>query len=141
MAIQEYAYQETTHQQLLDCIEWCKDRFCLKDWLILLYTDPEPPIELDSKEKEGPLGYYWCRLNYLYGTIWIPLETAEKANISPYATIIHEMMHILFLGLAGLDQIETEIPIYRLEPIIYRQFCIEKNIKIADIKQITPKDF
>lgn len=135
MALQEYMWQNITHKDLLKCIKWCQNKFNLRDWEITLDTNTDYPknddtyIEADAHD----LGESFIRTNYLKAVIWIPLETHKKMNENTYETCIHEMLHVLTIGVGKIEIEESEIISYRLESLLYRLFCIDNNIKIPDV--------
>jgi hypothetical protein len=66
------------------------------------------------------------RTGTLKADVWVNIPTHRDTNQNEYATVIHEALHI-FLTERGEDE---EQVVRILEPMLYRLYCIENNLKV-----------
>ena len=128
MAIAEYSWQNKTEEQIRHCIRWCQNQLQLRDWLVDLDLSDTPPVEMKDIEEEihGTIQYAMTRRKAL---IWIDLEQVKADNDNPLTVVIHEMLHLMVK--ANVEG-EDEDAVCILEPLIYRLYCKENRIKLAE---------
>jgi hypothetical protein len=131
MSVIEYKYQRATHEQLMKCLRWCQNQLQLRDWQITLETGPLP-IKAYRGDDNVLL---WCGAvnvitDRLTAEIWVNTPLHKDTDRNPYATVIHEALHV-FLTERGED---CEQIVRILEPMLYRLYCMEKGLKIAKVK-------
>ena len=130
LSIIDYKYQHATHAQLLKCVRWCQNQLQLRDWLIELSTELTPPkCLLTEATVLNNYGTVDVSEDKLKAVIWINLVKIKVDNQNPYSTTIHEMVHVLLMA-RGNDA--PEIIIRVIEPMLYRLYCRENNLKIME---------
>lgn len=133
MAIQEYKYQKTTHKDIESLIKWCQNAFNLRDWVVVLETSGTPP-ECFGDDTNGEHGKVQVTANLMKAMMWIPLELNKQRGVNSYAVTIHEMLHILTLGVTEEMKDSSDGISYRLEPLLYEYWCYKTKRKIAAVK-------
>jgi hypothetical protein len=127
MSVIEYGFQKATHVQMKRCLVWCLNQLQLRDWEIRLFTGDTPPKSFMGDE--GVLtvcGMTIPRTSTLKADVWVNLPVHKESNQNEYATVIHEALHI-FLTERGEDE---EQVVRILEPLLYRLYCVEHNLKV-----------
>jgi hypothetical protein len=121
MAIPEHAYQRTTWDSLHKCLTWTLNILQLRDWRVELYAK-----RLD--------GYGEANIKTLrkIASVGIDLVECKKSNISPYSVVIHEALHIAVQCHVNDEDMDDEMIVRILEPIMYVYFCRENNKRITE---------
>lgn len=133
MAMLEYKYQPTTMDQLTACIRWCQNQMQLRDWEIKLDTSIVMPKEFKAEGVENCEALVDYDANKLKALIWIPEAKLAESNCNPFECLIHEMCHIM-IEAHGLGDINDEVLVRVISPMIYRLYCKESKIKQAQEK-------
>jgi hypothetical protein len=129
MSVIEYGYQKATHNQMKRCLAWCLNQLQLRDWEIELYTGDTPPKAFMGEESVLHVcGMTIPSTNKLKAEVWVNIPVHKRSNQNEYATVIHETLHI-FLTERGEDE---EQVVRILEPLLYRLYCTEHDIKIKE---------
>lgn len=130
MAVSEYVWQAATHDSVRSCVKWCLNQFNLRDWQVDVVTGDDPPPQIKDEKKVQGKVVVWD--NQLKALIWIPLARQKKENHNVYETVIHEMLHVLVLGLSPASKQVSELVSYRLEAPLYRLFCKDTKRQVSD---------
>ena len=123
MSVREYSYQTAT--KIDQCVRYCQNTLQLRDWHIDIEIGGNAPDWHDGTEAYGAVNF---QKECLRATVWINEPKLKTDNKNPYATVIHEVIHIFFTAQRfKKDELATRI----LEPVIYRLFCKENKIRMA----------
>lgn len=132
MAVTERRWQTATHDSVEKCVKWCLNQFNLRDWVVEIATTDAPPPQIKDEKKIQGKVVVWE--NHLKALVWVPLERLRRDDRNPYETIIHEMLHVLVLGLSSVGPKASELVSYRLEDPLYRLFCKDTKRKVTDAR-------
>lgn len=129
MSMAAYQWQDTGHDQLLDCIRWCQNNLQLRDWEIKLDTGVNMPKELKPGDDDDYEALANIGEDTFQALLWIPLAKLEQGNHNPIEATVHEVCHIMTEARNMGDNDERLVRI--ISPIVYRLYCRENKIKIA----------
>jgi len=122
MAIPEHTYQRASWEQLTKCLSWALNELQLRDWWV------------DLCEHDKPNEYGECETNIYrkIAKVSANINLCKQKNRSPYSVVIHEALHIAIKAHLNDDEVNDEIIVRVLEPIMYERFCSCNKKRITD---------
>ena len=132
MAIQEYPYRRVKHNDIEGAVCFWQNALNLRDWEIIVDTGPTAP-KCFGPDGDASVGKVKVFSNYLKAVIWIPIETNRDQDFNALESVVHEMIHILTMGVTNCEKDSDESLSYRLEPLLFEYYCFKTK------KRMPPK--
>jgi len=132
VAIFERKYQRATFPQILNCVKYCQNKLNLRDWNIVVIEK--------SLNNEGAFGTTFVEAEgfTMQALIEIDSKMHKKENVNPYATVCHEMIHVLTMGKCHLSKEDNKCEEFiprTFEDMLYVAYCEFANIKIMPVRK------
>lgn len=124
--ITEYQFQRATLEQLTDCVKWTLNLLQMRDWQVDVYDVANIQTDYGNSELDT---------NTLSAKVWVNVAGCKEDNKNPIATAIHEVLHIFLTYRTSNENLNDELTVLTLEPIVYRDYCRANKRRIA--KEIT----
>lgn len=126
MAIQEFQYDNTTLDDLENCVKWFQNKLNLRDWLVKISNEISP---------DQDIGSCIVQEDYLTAEITIDLNKCALMDKNPIQVIVHEMLHVMTLGVVRMEVTPSELISYRLEYILARVYYMEISKKLPKVRE------
>lgn len=134
MSIDIFAYKEVVYEDCEEFIRWFQNTLNLRDWDILLEVGDKIPEAFDDEYVGSSPAACCPQYQFLCADVWYSPSRAKELNVHPYELLAHEMLHVLFSLVEGMDgdgaNPEDDVIITRLEGPLVELFLRQAHKKL-----------